>query len=61
MYTLTCDCGKKVEGETPEGTEAATWHHVLKDHSDMIHKMTVEQLSEALRANHEALGLHGHH
>jgi len=61
MFTITCDCGKKVEGATPELTEAGIWHHALNDHSDIINKMTVEQMAEVLESNHHAVGLHVHH
>ena len=61
MYSLTCGCGKKVEGEDADNVEAQALHHYLNDHKESFEKSTVEQLTAAMKNTHEMLGLHGHH
>ena len=61
MYSITCDCGKKVESEDPHMTEAMILRHALTDHKDMLHSMTVEQLAGETKSHHDALGMHAGH
>ncbi len=58
MLEITCNCGYLAKGETPEKAEAETWHHALEAHSEMLRGMSVEQLEQVLKSNHESLGLH---
>lgn len=56
---ITCDCGYVAHGETPEKTEAETWHHALKAHLEMLQGMSVEQLEQVLASDHKNVGLAG--
>ena len=51
MHSITCNCGYKVEDKDPYKAEAKAWHHAIKDHLDMLKKMSVEQIESVLKNN----------
>ncbi len=57
MLTIICSCGHKVEGKNPYETEAKAWHHAIKDHPDMLKKMTAEQIEGVIRISHKQMGV----
>ena len=58
MHSITCDCGFKVEDGDHFKAEAKMWHHAIKDHADMLKKMSVEQLEGDVKNNDKQMGMH---
>ncbi len=55
MKKLQCDCGHEVSADTNESAEAQMWHHALKDHADMLKSMSVDQMTQIIKAQHATL------
>ncbi len=47
-HSIICNCGYEAKGKEKRAVEAEIWHHAIKDHSDMLKGMSVEQIEEIL-------------
>ena len=57
MPSITCECGFKATETDHHLTEAIMWHHAIRDHHEMLEKMTVEQLNQVIKGNDRQMGM----
>lgn len=57
MVSIVCNCGFKVEDEDSYKVEAKAWHHAIKDHLEMLKRMSSEQLEGVIKSNDKQMGI----